>query len=267
MGGRRAKDVERHQRLNTDQGIRRFRDRVRPQCNGVVTITAETELTEITGLRLEALADGRLPQKGPGRANDGNFVLNEIEITAAPKTDPKQVKPVKLTNAAADFSQENLPVSKAIDGSADDPGNGWAIHPATGVTHWATFETTAPIEGKGGTVLTVKLHHKFGNTWTLGRFRLSVTRGAKPIGVSLPEDFRAILATSTDVRTDAQRALLTTYLRAVDPELRKKTDAVVASKAPPMPDPALKSLRDGLEMPDGRSSPIRCLSGCGMIWR
>ena len=34
--------------------------------NGVVTITAETELTEITGLRLEVLADGRLPQKGPG---------------------------------------------------------------------------------------------------------------------------------------------------------------------------------------------------------
>ena len=95
--------------------------------------------------------------------------------------------------------------------------------------------------------MTVKLHHKFGDAWTLGRFRLSVTRGAKPIGLSLPEDFRAILATSTDVRTDAQRALLATYLRAVDPELRKKTDAVAASKAPPMPDPALKALRDQLE--------------------
>ncbi len=46
--------------------------------NGVVTVVAETELTGITGLRLEVLADSRLPSKGPGRASDGNFVLNEL---------------------------------------------------------------------------------------------------------------------------------------------------------------------------------------------
>ena len=36
--------------------------------------------------------------------------------------------------------------------------------------------------------------HLFQNVWTLGRFRLSATRSAKPVGLSLPEDFRAILA-------------------------------------------------------------------------
>ena len=76
-----------------------------PNKNGVVTITAETELTGITGLRLEVLTDSRFPNKGPGRATDGNFVLNELELTAAPKADPKQAKPVKLANALADFSQ------------------------------------------------------------------------------------------------------------------------------------------------------------------
>ena len=45
--------------------------------NCEVTIVVETELTGITGLRLEVLADKRLPSGGPGRANDGNFVLNE----------------------------------------------------------------------------------------------------------------------------------------------------------------------------------------------
>ena len=165
-------------------------------------------MTGITGLRLEVLTDSRLPNKGPGRATDGNFVLNELELTAAPKADPKQAKPVKLANALADFSQANLEVAKAIDGSADDPGNGWAVSPATGVIHWATFETTEPIGGAGGTVLTFKMHHKFGNAWTLGRFRLSVTRGPKPVGLSLPEDFRAILATAPDVRTEAQKNLL-----------------------------------------------------------
>ena len=160
--------------------------------NGVVTVVAETELTGITGLRLEVLTDSRLPNKGPGRATDGNFVLNEIELTASPKADPKQVKPVKLEKAVADFTQDNFDVAKAIDGSSADPASGWAVSPATGVTHWATFETTEPIGGPGGTVLTFKLHHKFGDAWTLGRFRLSATRGAKPIGLSpagrLPRD-------------------------------------------------------------------------------
>ncbi len=173
-----------------------------------MTISAETELTGITGLRLEVLTDSRFPNKGPGRATDGNFVLNELELTAAPKADPKQAKPVKLANALADFSQATLEVAKAIDGSANDPGNGWAVSPATGVIHWATFETTEPIGGAGGTVLTFKMHHKFSNAWTLGRFRLSVTRGPKPVGLSLPEDFRAILATAPEVRTEAQKNVL-----------------------------------------------------------
>ena len=106
-------------------------------------------------------------------------MLNEIEVTAAPKADVKAAKPVKLVNALADYSQENLQIAKAIDGSADDPGNGWAVHPATGVTHWATFETTEPIGIAGRNHLNVKLHHKFGEAWTLGRFRLSVTRGSE----------------------------------------------------------------------------------------
>ena len=71
-----------------------------PNRNGVVTISAETDLTGITGLRLEVLTDSRLPGKGPGRASDGNFVLNEFEVSTASKADPKQAKPVKLANAS-----------------------------------------------------------------------------------------------------------------------------------------------------------------------
>jgi hypothetical protein len=215
--------------------------------NGIVTITAETDLTGIVGLRLEVLTDSRLPQKGPGRAADGNFVLNEFELAAAPKADPKQAKPVKLANPMADFSQDNLGIAQAIDGSFNDPGNGWAIYPATGAIHWATFETTEPLGAPGGTILTFKLHHKYNNAWTLGRFRLSVTRGAKPIGLSLPEDFRSVLATVSDVRTEAQKTLLATYHRAVDLELRKKIEAVSASKLPSPLDPRLKALRDQLQ--------------------
>ena len=55
-----------------------------------------------------------------------------------------------------------------------------------------------------------------------GRFRLSVTRGAKPFGLSVPEDFRAILATAPEVRTEVQQDLLLGYFRAIDEEEQRK---------------------------------------------
>ena len=144
MAGARTQGHQRLQPCGPDQGAGRLDRRLRARTqNGVVTISAETELTGITGLRLEVLTDSRLPNNGPGRATDGNFVLNELELTAAPKADPKQAKPVKLANALADFSQASFEVAKAIDGSPNDPDSGWAVSPATGVIHWATFETTA----------------------------------------------------------------------------------------------------------------------------
>jgi hypothetical protein len=218
-----------------------------PNVNGVVTLVVETELSGITGLRLEVLPDSRLPSKGPGRAPDGNFVLNELELTAAPKADPKQPKPVKLEKALADFSQDTYAVSNAIDGSIDDPSNGWSVSPAIGVAHWATFETSQPVGGDGGTVLTLRLHHKFENEWTLGRFRLSATRGPKPVGLGLPEDFRAILTVAPELRAEAQQEALRGYFRATDPALRDKIAAVNASKVPLPVDPRLQALRNQSE--------------------
>ena len=136
-------------------------------------------------------------------------MLNELELTAAPKADPKQAKPVKLAKALADFSQDNLEVAKAIDGNAERPGQrlgrlaGHRGRPLGDVRDRAS-RSAAP----GGTVLTFKMHHKFADVWTLGRFRLSATRGAKPIGLSLPEDFRAVLAVAPEVRTEAQKKAL-----------------------------------------------------------
>ena len=39
------------------------------------TVTVRTRLAGITAFRLEALPDPSLPQKGPGRAAPGAFVL------------------------------------------------------------------------------------------------------------------------------------------------------------------------------------------------
>lgn len=254
--------------------------------NGVVTVTAETDLADITGVRLEALADPRLPRGGPGRATDGNFVLNEFALSAAPKADPKQAKPVKLEKGLADFSQASFDVSKAVDGETRDPTGGWAVAPATGMVHWATFETAAPVGKPGGTLLTFTLHHRYNHDWTLGRFRISITRGPKPVGLSLPEQFRAILATAPEVRTQADRDLIANYVRATDAERGQKAGALAAAQAPipvearltelrtaleqskrPIPlDPALASLRRDLDMSVQQMAARRLTAAQDIAW-
>ena len=255
--------------------------------NGVYEIVAETDLTDITGIRLEVLADDKLPSKGPGRATDGNFVLTELEVAAAPKADPKQMKPVKLQKPLASFSQAGLPVTAAIDGDRTNQGMGWAISPATGVTHWATFETAAPVGSAGGTILTIKLNHAFpGGMHTLGRFRLSVTRVAKPVGLGLPEDYRSILATAPELRTEAQRNTLVAFQRTIDPEYRKRVDALNASRgglptdthlielrnraesaSKPLPlDPRLAQLRQDVEMSIKQAIDRRLTAAQDIAW-
>ena len=49
---------------------------------GTYTISFDTNVENITGLRLETLSDARLPADGPGTSGNGNFVLSEIEIHA-----------------------------------------------------------------------------------------------------------------------------------------------------------------------------------------
>jgi len=213
--------------------------------NGEVVIVAETDLTDITGIRLEVLTDPSLPAQGPGRSADGNFVLAEIEVSAAPKDAPDQSKPVVLKNALADFSQAEFDVSKAIDGKLDDQ-RGWAVSPRTGILHWATFETETPVGGPGGTALTIKLHHRYSDAWTLGRFRISATRRPNP-GLSLAEDLRDVLATAPEVRSPAQNELLLSYHRGMDAELAAKRAAVAAAKAPLPADPRLAELQAKLE--------------------
>jgi hypothetical protein len=150
-----------------------------PACD-TYSITAQTDLATITGLRLEVLPDASLPGHGPGRAVNGNFMLNDLRVEASPQsgTAGGTSVPVQLRNAKADFSQDShggWPVAAAID---NNPQTGWSIDPAEGLPHAAVFETDKPIGFPGGTRLTFTLRHGE-REHNLGRFRLAVT-AAKP---------------------------------------------------------------------------------------
>jgi WD40 repeat protein/mono/diheme cytochrome c family protein len=214
---------------------------------GTYTITARTRLQGITGFRLEVLPDPSLPNGGPGRAGDGNFVLNEFIVQAAPATDPKKSTTIKLRNPLADYVQQGFKAAELIDGFPAQR-NGWAVAGAAGVPHWVTFETTQPLGYPGGTILTFVLHQQFdAPDFMLGRFRISVTTAPAPVGLSLAEELKGILTTPPEQRDAKQKDSLLKYFRAIDPELRQRQKALAESKKPLPMDPHLKELQERLE--------------------
>ncbi len=215
----------------------------------VYTVTAVCGDGPITALRLEAISDKKFPKNGPGRAPDGNFVLNEMDVKFMPKGGkPEDAKKVELTKALADFSQENFEVAKAIDGS-NNRQQGWAVSPNGGSTHWATFELKAPLTNAVGGTFTFTLTQQFNGGeekgYTLGRFRLSTTDVKSP-GLSQSEDLRALLAVAPAERTKEQADALEKHVRASDAELAKRTKELADAKKPRPVDPRLKELKDSV---------------------
>jgi hypothetical protein len=194
------------------------------------TLTAKMKLAGVTAIRLEALTDPSLPAQGPGRANNGNFVLSEFKVGVEPEGGGGDFKPAALQNAQADFSQEQYPVANAIDGKED---TGWAIAPQFGKPHIAVFEFKEPITLPNGE-LSITMIQKFaGKEHNLGKFRISVTTAKTPISLSgPPEPIAKILNTEPDKRTPEQKAEITRYFRSLDPEYGRLAQRAADYPAP-----------------------------------
>jgi mono/diheme cytochrome c family protein len=182
-------------------------------------ITSSVPLTKITALRLDVLADPSLPMKGPGRQDNGNLTLSEIE---AQLFDPGAAQPVKLkfTRATADFDQQGWTSAMAIDGNA---ATGWGIHPAVGVSHHAVLEFTEAISIKPGARLTLTLKQLSGKSHLIGSFKLSVTDEPAVRAAAMPTLAQEALKLPADQRSEPQRLALAAHalhIRA-DEEMKK----------------------------------------------
>ncbi len=213
---------------------------------GSYRFVARSDLTGITGVRLELFADKRLPGNGPGRAPNGNFVVSEFRMDAAPKAMLEEVELVELQNPQADFSQANYEVAKTINRSVDPVNDGWATSPKVGENRTAVFETTQDVGFAGGTELGFWLDQLYQDgQHSVGRFRISVTTAPRPVRLDgLPENITAVLAVAADKRNDQQKAELMKYFRGSDAELKKHQQAVAESKKPRPIDSKLKQLRE-----------------------
>ncbi len=183
----------------------------------------------ITAFRLEVLPDDSLPNKGPGRAGNGNFVLSELRVTF--KEGEVEAVAVPLQNATATYEQTGAlggnpygkwAVEAVIDGDAKGPTWGWAIMEKAGQANFAVFETTADLTLKDGATLTVSMAQNLDNPGhNIGCFRLSVATAARPVKASdaPPANVSAILAAAAEQRTEAQKAELAAYYRTMAPAL------------------------------------------------
>ena len=180
----------------------------------------------VTAFRVEVLPDDSLPNKGPGRAGNGNFVLSEFMVKVLPPTPEAQKDAEEITvplqNATATYEQTGAAgdnpygkwaVEAAIDGDAKGKKWGWAIMEKAGQPNFAVFETAADLTlGEGAKLKIVMAQNLDNPQHNVGCFRLSVATSPRPIKATdaPPAGLNAALALAADQRTDTQQSELAT---------------------------------------------------------
>jgi mono/diheme cytochrome c family protein len=198
----------------------------KPAAKDTYILSTRTSLQRLAAVQLEVLTDPSLPASGPGAAGNGNFVLSEIALELRT---PRGTQAVRLTAAAADFSQNDWPVAHAIDGKLD---TGWAIQPETGKPHAASFACT-PLEIPTDAALVVTLSQQSPYAQHLiGRLRLSAcARPDSAAATALPKPVQAILAIAPAQRNAAQAAELAAFYRTISPALAEGRNRLAALEA------------------------------------
>lgn len=197
------------------------------------TFTFHTAQRCLTGLRLEALAHPSLVKGGPGRAENGNFALSKITVSASARGSA-EAKPVALAKAVADFEQNkaSLSIASSLD---DHPKTGWAVDPHFGKDHSAVFTFAEPVDFEAGATFTVKLQFEVNTKHNLGRSRLALMADAEPTlkGEDLPAKVAELLRKtkqpdSTAKLPTAERETLLDWWRRKDAGWRDRQAKLTA---------------------------------------
>ncbi len=189
------------------------------------TLDFKADSAPITGIRLEALPDDRLPAHGPGRVFYegalGDFFLSEITLSAGGKSVP----------FAEAFKSGGGDVKTAIDG---DPQTGWNINGRQGMTTTAVFRLSKPVPGAE---FTIQLLFERYHAADLGHFRISITTDTKQLQVDLHPEVEAALKIPSSDRSDVERDILRKYYLSIAPQYKVERDAIadLRSKMPTFP--------------------------------
>ncbi|MGD9857999.1 MAG: hypothetical protein AB7U20_23890, partial [Planctomycetaceae bacterium] len=213
------------------------------------TVDAETNLRRITGVKLEVLADGALPGKGPGLAPNGNFVLTEFKAQWADKSQPRKKTDIAFAEAKADHHQENFEPAKAVNGKLDQGADGWAIGDQGGKDHVAVFSLKEPLTLDDAAQLTFILDQRFLDRkhW-VGRFRISITDAENPLEFGIPRNIDEILAVARGARTEDQQERLLGWFKSHHADRRTREVALEQARQARPTDPGVIERQAKLEL-------------------
>jgi WD40 repeat protein/mono/diheme cytochrome c family protein len=225
----------------------------------IYTLRAKTKLAGITGFKIEALPDDRLPNNGPGLSPDGNFVLTELTVgqtaegkappRGAPKANKRKAAPmagaVSLKNPHANFEQKGFSVANSINGKVDVADRGWALSGHTGYKNEAIFECDAASTGlEQGSVFTFVMRQGYQRArYHMGHFRIYATTSAqKPLRFGVSQAVATALRTPAAKRTKEQQATIAREYSFGYPELQKTKQGLAAARVPLPADAKLAEL-------------------------
>jgi hypothetical protein len=184
----------------------------------VYDLKFKSDLRGINAIRIEALPDDRLPNRGPGRVYYegpfGDFVLTNIALTSGGR-------PMKFSKASHSYASGKSTAAAAID---DDPFSGWSINGRQGEAHAAVFNLEEPLaSGEFDLQMIFEMYFAAG----LGRFRVSVTTDAKPAeAIEAAPDIEQILLVPAHERSPEQNERLLRQFVLIAPELAGERAAI-----------------------------------------
>jgi hypothetical protein len=199
---------------------------------GVMRVWIDTDLTNVTGFRLEALTNPNLMYGGPGEVGKGSFLVKEFTAESYALENPTVTNKIKFRRALADAEAPGFSVTNAIDGNTEK--GGWtptSTPDHRNENHFAVFECAEPVDLHKGTRLLITLHQTFNgddknhgldadsklDCHLLGSFRLSATTDATPLSVDpLSPAERRILDIAPLQRTQEQKRELFSVFRRSD---------------------------------------------------
>ncbi len=198
--------------------------------------------TAITALRFDVLTDPSLFRGGPGRGENGSFVINKVSATVAPADHPETARPLVFTSARADYVQSGHRAENLVD---DVPGPGWATDAWKDDGHVpraVVLLLAEPLVLDAPATLVVKIVES--SQWpraTVGKFRVSATEDAHAeLAFAGDAPLRAALALEPARRSEPDVAICRTLFRSIAPETLSLRQRIAAASASfPMPPTAL----------------------------
>ncbi|WDI43185.1 DUF1553 domain-containing protein [Bremerella sp. P1] len=182
-----------------------------------LTYAIDESQLPLTALRLEVMADPRLPAGGPGRAyyegREGDFFLSELSA----KFDGQ---PVKLDGASHSYGKisigsGNADAANVLDGNGS---TGWSTAQREGESHQLVVNLPQPITKADELKVELLFERHFAAS--LGRFRVSAASADRQVSAKqMPVEVETLLAMSPEELSPEQQEQINHYYLSVAPEL------------------------------------------------